>query len=1095
MNQPVESSNSILERITDAVIALDANWCFTFLNSRAEQLFNKPAGQLTGKQIWAAFPQYTEQPFYKACYQAMEEQQQACITLYYPEQDAWFENHIYPSANGLTIFFIEVTLKKKEADLLVQNEERFKVLIENNEGIISLIDENFQLIFRNHAATLITGRCNEEYEKIKGVDHVHPDNAEYIKAVLAESLKHPGKVIPVLLRVLHKTGNYIWLEGVITNKLNDPAIRGVLINLRDVTKRIVAEQKLKTEKDFSDKIINSLPGVFYMTDVTGKLIRWNKAFETISGYSAEELETIDTTKLYHPKDHESFRLSVGKAFTEGKGDTEVNLVSKDGKKMPYYFTGVKIDHLGKPALLGVGIDISEKEKAAAAIEKSNERFLLVTKATNDMIWDWDVTTGEIWRNSNYNKLFGYDESVSVHPISLWIESVHPEDRQRVEDGISKVMNARKANIHSSEEYWTDEYRLLKKDGTVIFIYDRGYILYDEQGRPLRMIGSMVNITERIKAEQEIKESNERFLLVTKATNDMIWDWNLHTDELWWNNNYNNLFGDDGALEARNISSWVNNIHPEDRQRVRDGIYKVIHSAGNYWSDEYRYLKKDGSVLFMYDRGYILYDGSGKPSRMIGSMLNITERITAAQALKDSEEKYRTLVEQASDAIYIIDSNGRIITINNSACRLFQYQEKELLQMSVYDFVSADELKENPIRFAELSLGNTVIVKRKAKRKDGVFIHIENTAKMLADGRILIFARDISESVKVQHEMIREKDFSNAIINSLPGIFYLHDDKGKFLRWNKNFETISGYSTEELGNMHPLDLFDADEKELLLQKAREVFEKEKADVEAFIFTKDENKIPYYISGWKVMFEGKTCLIAIGINIAEKRKAEELLKESYEDIRSLATHLTKIREEERKRIGREIHDELGQQLTAIKMDVAWIEKKIPDETGIIKDKLKNIITLLDGSNQSVRRILSELSPGVIDNHGLLEALERQNIQFTATTGIPVEFTTAETKIKLAQEIANCIFRVYQESLTNIMRYARAGKVVTSLKIINDAVVVIIKDDGQGFNSKAVQAKKSFGILGMKERVLSQNGKFELDSRAGKGTKITISIPYSV
>ena len=214
-----------------------------------------------------------------------------------------------------------------------------------------------------------------------------------------------------------------------------------------------------------------------------------------------------------------------------------------------------------------------------------------------------------------------------------------------------------------------------------------------------------------------------------------------------------------------------------------------------------------------------------------------------------------------------------------------------------------------------------------------------------------------------------------------------------------------------------------------------------------------------------------------------------------MRQLAIHLQSVREEERKRIGREIHDELGQQLTAIKMDVSWIDKKIPEETVLLKDKLKNIISLLDGSNQSIRRILSELRPGILDDYGLIEAIEWLNRQFTQNTGIPVDFVTAETDLKLPEPVTTCIFRVYQEALTNITRYADAGKVESSLTLYDKILTVIIKDDGNGFDTRAAKSKKSFGILGMKERVLALRGKFDLVSSTGNGTKIIINIPFRI
>ncbi len=231
-----------------------------------------------------------------------------------------------------------------------------------------------------------------------------------------------------------------------------------------------------------------------------------------------------------------------------------------------------------------------------------------------------------------------------------------------------------------------------------------------------------------------------------------------------------------------------------------------------------------------------------------------------------------------------------------------------------------------------------------------------------------------------------------------------------------------------------------------------------------------------------------------DITERKKAEEAIQQTSGQLRLLTAHLLNIREEERRRIGREIHDELGQQLTAIKMDVAWIDKKITPENEAIKTKLKNVIALLNGGNQSIRRILNELRPVILDEYGLHEALKWQAEQFTKNTGIPVEFKAGETQIKVMEDIATCVFRVYQEALTNITRYARAGKVLTSLNIENNNVILSVEDDGAGFDTESVKNRKSFGILGMKERVHSLDGSLELFSTPGKGTKLKISLPLT-
>jgi signal transduction histidine kinase len=294
-------------------------------------------------------------------------------------------------------------------------------------------------------------------------------------------------------------------------------------------------------------------------------------------------------------------------------------------------------------------------------------------------------------------------------------------------------------------------------------------------------------------------------------------------------------------------------------------------------------------------------------------------------------------------------------------------------------------------------------------------------------------------------------------------------------------------------LHPLDFFDTDEdKAIIAQAIADTFNYGEANVQADLVPKTKEKIPYYFTGTTIEYEGNTCVAGLGIDFSERTKAQQKIKETTEQLRQLTTHLQTVREEERKRIGREIHDELGQQLTAIKMDIAWIDKKIPEETVLIKSKLKNVIGLLDGSNKSIRRILSELRPGILDDRGLLEAIKWLGRQLTANTGIQVQFTSNETDLKSPEPIATCIFRVYQEALTNIMRYADATNVQASLNIVSDNIRVNIQDDGRGFDPASVQSNKSFGILGMKERVLSLGGTFELISSPGNGTKISICLP---
>ena len=483
----------------------------------------------------------------------------------------------------------------------------------------------------------------------------------------------------------------------------------------------------------------------------------------------------------------------------------------------------------------------------------------------------------------------------------------------------------------------------------------------------------------------------------------------------------------------------------------------------------------------------------------------------------------------------------------------------------------------------------------------------------------VLQQEIIIRQQAEREIIYEKELSDSLINTLPGVFYLYNEQGNFFRWNKNFETVTGYNSDEIVDKHPLDFFEGEDSKILEHKIKNVFEVGEDNVSAMFVDKWGNKTPYFFTGKMINYEGERCLMGVGIDISERAKIEEELVKSEQSLRQvlssitdifyvinkkyqitlmnrtakellskawgksievgrnildiipdnssepvvesfkkvfsgeavqyehfhsseqmegwflvnyhpvinddeqiigayivtkniteiknaeaqvinynkqlqeLTTHLLTVREEERLRIGREIHDDLGQQLTAIKMDVAWIDKKTADDNFLVKTKLKNIIGLLDGSNQSVRRILNELKPGILDEYGLVDALEWHSKQFMDSTGIPVIIETKETEIRLDEELAICIFRVCQEALTNVARHSGAEKVLISIVIANEKITVKIEDNGKGFKVNEAQNKGSFGLIGMNERARSLNGHFEIESADGKGTIITISLPY--
>ena len=984
--------------------------------------------------------------------------------------------------------FKKDALRKKAELAVLESERRYQTLAEISPVGIFHTDETGYTTYVNPCWCKISGLSYDQGIGNGWLNAVHAADKKLLAARWELATKARAESVSEY-RFMHADGSIAWVMGqAIPERKPDGQIIGYVGTITDITERKKAEEAIWREKVLSDKIINSLPGIFYLSDSTPKLLRWNQALETISGYTKEEIEKMNPALLFDPEDHPVLRAGIAKSQKEGKADVEIRLLTKTGQRIPFYFTGVGVEYNGQPAVMGIGIDASEHKKAEEEIKRVNQRFETIARATNDAVFEMDKLKDESWYNNAFLQLFKEsDADENFKPdVPAWRSKIHPDDKERV---IEKLETA----YAGDTTVWSDEFRFQKADGSYGTYYDRAYLTRDESGKVIREVGSMTDITELKKAEESLKVANHRFELLAKATNDVIWDWDLTTNKLWWNNSYYNVFGVD-SNSPLDINCWSKSVHPDDKKRVLNGLYKLIDSGENYWEDEYRCIKTNGDILFIYDRGFVLRNDQGKAYRMIGSMLDFTERKNAGEAIRASEEQYRTLVEQASDAIFIANAEGMIITVNTSACKLSQYTELQLLQMSIYDFAMMEDLQKNPFHFDELNQGKTVITERVMKGKDELVLNIEITAKQLSDRRLLIFVRDISGRIKAQNEIIREKNLSDSIINSLPGVFYLYNSDRKFLRWNKNFETVTMYTAGEIEKMSPLDFYDNDEKEMIDQKITSTFIHGTENVQADFLLKTKEKVPYYFTGISIEYEGSLCLMGVGIDFTERIRAQEEIKQNSEKLRQLTAHLQNIREEERKRIGREIHDELGQQLTAIKMDVAWVNKKIPEENTELKDKVKNMIQLLDGSNQSIRRILSELRPTILDDYGLVEAVEWLGQQFTQNTGIPVKFSSSDTQVKLPEQIATCIFRVYQEALTNITRYAHADKVSTSLTMSDESIIFHVEDNGQGFDGAAIQSKKSFGILGMKERVHLLGGSFELISTPGIGTSITINIPLT-
>ena len=398
--------------------------------------------------------------------------------------------------------------------------------------------------------------------------------------------------------------------------------------------------------------------------------------------------------------------------------------------------------------------------------------------------------------------------------------------------------------------------------------------------------------------------------------------------------------------------------------------------------------------------------------------DVTDRIQAERTLRESEERFRLLVEGVQEyAIFQLDSDGKVASWNAGAQRLKGYDAAEIIGRHFSIFYPREEQSKNRPR--------------------------DILARAASNGQTE------DEGWRVRKDGSRF--WANVVITAL------RDSNGNLL----GFAKLTRDTTENR------------ERAEALTRANELLEL-RVEQRTAVLTRLNNEMR--------------------TEIADRQHAEEQLRKSRDQLRALAARLQSVREEERAYISREIHDELGQACTAIKMDLALISRKLTNRQTKLQAKVESSIQLVDSTIGTLRRIASELRPRTLDDLGLPAALEAQAQEFEGRTGIHCSVTLPPEPLMLDTDRSTAIFRIFQESLTNVARHAHATRVEARLHLENDRIVFEVFDNGTGFDPEAAKANKSLGLVGMQERALLLNGEFKAEGVPGRGTMMRLTIPLA-
>ncbi|MCX8155434.1 MAG: PAS domain S-box protein [Verrucomicrobiae bacterium] len=484
------------------------------------------------------------------------------------------------------------------------------------------------------------------------------------------------------------------------------------------------------------------------------------------------------------------------------------------------------------------------------------------------------------------------------------------------------------------------------------------------------------------------------------------------------------------------------------------------------------------------------------------LANVLERHLAEEALRTSENFNRAIVQSAASGLAVFDRELRCRLWNPYLERMTGLEEAQARGQYLHALVwlAGNETPEELLRRAlrgEVHEGADAAYLVPATGRRGWH---QATYSPLRSGAgeiigVLCSVLDITQRKLAEEELRRsEERFSRAFHLSPILMLVTRLRDGLIVNANDYFLRCLGLSREEVigKSTMELGLYESPEmRERMTEPLRRGGTVRNLEVRLRL---KQGLIDCLLSAAPVDLGGEPHVLSLALDITERKRAELAIRESREQLRTLAERLEIVREEERRQIAREIHDDLGQCLTSLKLDLAWVARNLQREPAALEARLADMMKVVDQTIQSVRRISSELRPGVLDDLGLPAAIEWQAQEFERRTGIPCQVHCDEGLDQLDSRMATALFRILQEALTNIIRHAQATRVRVNLARTNEQVILRVRDNGTGLPPKARQRSEGLGLLSMRERAAALGGRFTVVSRRGRGTTIVARLPLA-
>jgi PAS domain S-box-containing protein len=483
------------------------------------------------------------------------------------------------------------------------------------------------------------------------------------------------------------------------------------------------------------------------------------------------------------------------------------------------------------------------------------------------------------------------------------------------------------------------------------------------------------------------------------------------------------------------------------------------------------------------------------------------QLSARRELQAVQARVSGIVESAMDAIITVDDTQKVVLYNAAAEKVFRWPSQAVIGQSL-DMLIPERFRarhaEHIRRFGETgvtsrSMGDQLVLS--GLRANGEEFPIEaSISQHVENGRrfYTVILRDVTERQRAERLHARDEARLRSILDSAMDAIITVDDTQHVVLFNKAAEQVFGCPRAEaigapLSWFMP-ERFRAGHADHVRRFGETGSSSRRMGAQRIVMGLRRNgeEFPIDASISAVEEQGRKFYTVILRDVTERVRAEQELLQSRQELRELAAAANSVREQEKSRIARELHDELAQALTALKMDVAWTRERLAPGQDALAAKLAAMQELLDSTVAATRRISADLRPLMLDDLGLAPAAEWLVQNFRQRTGIQCELAIGAGELELDDERATAVFRILQESLTNVARHAQASQVEVNLDKTDHEVLLSVHDNGQGFSTATPRKRGSFGLMGLRERAQLLGGSVEIDSAPGEGTTIEVRIP---